>query len=166
MKSTKDKKVLAVQRYKDGKPTYEIALEMHVTRATLYRWLNEEGVTLDRSSKKGERYHSSACGVLAERMGVSMPTARKYMRAVSDFKLQGRGVSLEDLKKVGIGAQKQKIVVAFLEKEGYVYEENSMALRNLAGTGDRWLVVDEVVELFTDPGRFLGEKSTGEKDEP
>ena len=158
MKSTTDKKALAVQRYKDGIPIYEIALELHVTRATIFRWINEEGVILNRQGKKGERYHSSACGVLAERMGVSMPTARKYMKAVADFKLQARGVTFEDLKKVGIGVLKQKIVVAFLEKEGYVYEENSMVLRNLAGTGDRWLVVDEVVELFTDPWRFLGEK--------
>ena len=158
MKSTADKRALVAQLYADGKPVYEIALEMHVTMATVYRWLNEEGVTFNRQGVKGERYHSSACGVLADRMGVSMPTARKYMRALSDFKLQGRGVSLEDLKKVGIGALKQKIVVAFLEKEGYVYNERSMALKNSAGTRDLWLVVDEVVELFTDPGKFLEEK--------
>jgi hypothetical protein len=157
MKSTKDKKALMMQWYKDGMPMYELALKLHTTRTTLYRWLNEEGAPLNRQKREGEEHHrSSKCGVLAEKMGVSMPTARKYMGVLGDAEIAGI-ITLEDLRKLGFGKVRQEIVVAFLAKAGYVYIEEGMTLKSLAGTGDRWLVIKDVVELFTDPGRFLNE---------
>ena len=158
MKSTEDKRAVIVKLYKDGMPLYELALKFYVTRATIYRWLNDEGVRLTRQ-KRGEGGHgrSSRCGMLAEKLGVSMPTARKYMLVLLDARLAGI-ITLEDLKKIGVNKARQEIVLAFLKEAGYDYIEEGMALKNLAGTGDRWLAIDEVVELFTDPGRFLNER--------
>ena len=157
MKSTEDKRDVIVKLYKDGMPMYELALKFYVTRATIYRWLNDEGIILNRQGRGSQHKRSSRCGMLAEKLGVSMPTARKYMLVLSDARLAGI-ITLEDLKKIGINKIRQEIVLAFLKEAGYDYIEEGMTLKNLAGTGDRWLVIDEVVELFTDPGRFLNER--------
>jgi hypothetical protein len=164
MKATSDKKALMVQWYKDGMPMYELALKLYTTRATLYRWLKDEGIILTRQGRDGEHKRSSKCGMLAEKMGVSMPTARKYMRVLSDAELEGR-ITSEDLRKLGFSKVHQQIVLAFLEKEGYVYDEEEMSLEQVGSLeagltqalGKRLLGIDEVVELFADPGRFLNE---------
>jgi transposase len=160
VKSTKDRRTLAVQYYEDGMPTYEIALKFYITRATLYRWFKEEGVVLNRQKRGGGEHHrSSKCGVLAEKMGVSMPTARKYLRVLSDAEIEGI-ITLEDLRKLGFSGAKQKIVLAFLEQAGYAYDEKDMSLDKESGGVDdlKFLTISEVVELFTDPGRFLNER--------
>lgn len=157
MKSTADRREVVVKLYKDGVPMYELALKFYVTRATIYRWLNDEGVILSRQGRGSQHKRSSRCGMLAEKLGVSMPTARKYMGVLSDARIAGI-ITLEDLKKIGINEARQKIVLAFLREAGYGYVEEGMSLKNLAGTGDRWLVIDDVVELFSDPGRFLNER--------
>ena len=157
MKSTEDRREMVVKLYKDGMPMYELALKFYVTRATIYRWLNDEGIILNRQGRGSQHKRSSRCGMLAEKLGVSMPTARKYMLVLSDARLAGI-ITLEDLKKIGVNKVRQEIVLAFLKEAGYDYIEEGMALKNLAGTGDRWLVIDEVVELFTNPGGFLNER--------
>jgi hypothetical protein len=161
MKATKDKKALMTQWYKGGMPTYEIALKLYVTRATLYRWLNEEGALLNRQKREGGEHHrSSICGMLAEKFGVSMPTARKYMGVLGDAEIAGV-ITREDLRKLGFGKVRQEIVLAFLKEAGYGYVEEEMSLRKDSpdelGYVKRLLTISEVVELFTDPGRFLNE---------
>jgi hypothetical protein len=153
MKKTNDKVQVALKWYSEGRMVYEIALALHTTKATIFRWLKEEGIRPDRKGEKGDHLRSSECGKLADKLGVSLPTARKYLQTLKDIELAGV-VTPADLQALGIGKAKQKLVVAFLGVIGYTYAVETMTLADAGGS--RVLATTEVVNIFTDPGAFIG----------
>jgi transposase len=152
---TEDKKKIAGEWYGSGFTAQEIAGRLHTTRATIYRWLKEEGVNVNRRKRAQPKTELRA---LAEQFGVSMPTARKYMRVIKDAELTGF-ISLPSLVKLGVSNTKQKIVVAFLEKAGYIYDPEDMTLWNSKSFEDRQLTVPEVVRLFTETEGVIDESA-------
>lgn len=156
MKKTDLKKEVAKKYYHEGMPIKGIEKKLDITRATLYQWLNEEEVETCRKAVDGLKKNRALASKLASKYGVTLPTARKYLRTISEIITKGELLQ-GDLKHLGFGKAKQDRVDIVMDELGYCF-----SLSNLVLVGDSKnpikLTIGQVIDLYTDPYKFIQER--------
>lgn len=100
---------VAIEMYKAGKTTGEIADSLKVSRATVLNWVKSEGIEVRKPTKidtrlltkYAERYvNGESAEVLAKKLGINADTFRKRVRRLGYVKSEKNGSRGNYVKKI------------------------------------------------------------------